>query len=86
MLSAKEREIRRQQLGASEIYKILNFDSLNDEKTGYSTKLNDILYKIIIGPSDNPEQLRDIFIKKLDENDVGDAEKKVVISEIPVRI
>lgn len=27
MLSAKEREIRRHQLGASEIYKILNFDS-----------------------------------------------------------
>ena len=27
MLSAKEREIRRHQLGASEIYKILNFDT-----------------------------------------------------------
>ena len=27
MLSAKDREIRRQQLGASEIYKILNFDT-----------------------------------------------------------
>ncbi len=72
--------------GVPRIIKILNFDSLNDENSGYSTKLNDILYKIIIGPSDNPEQLRDIFIKKLDENDVFDAEKKVVISEIPVRI
>lgn len=73
-------------MGVPRIIKTLNFDSLNDENSGYSTKLNDILYKIIIGPSDNPEQLRDIFIKKLDENDVVDAEKKVVISEIPVRI
>lgn len=72
--------------GVPRIIKMLNFDRLNDEKTGYSTKLNDILYKIIIGPSDNPEQLREIFIKKLNENGVDDAVKKVVISEIPVRI
>lgn len=69
--------------GVPRIIKILNFDSLNDENSGYSTKLNDILYKIIVGPSDNPG---DIFIKKLNENGVVDADKKVIVSEIPVRI
>ena len=70
--------------GMPRIIKVINFEKLNE--FGYSTKLNDILYKIIIGPSDNPIQLQEIFIKKLTENGVVDAEKKVVISEIPIRI
>lgn len=72
--------------GVPKIIKILNFNNLNDEYSGYSTKLNDILHKIIIGPSDNPVQLQEIFIKKLTDNGVVDAENKVVISEIPLRI
>lgn len=72
--------------GVPRIIKILNFESLNDKNSDYSTKLNDILYKIIIGPSYNPKQLQEIFIKKLADNCVTNAESKVVISEIPVRI
>lgn len=72
--------------GVPRIIKILNFESLNDKNSDYSTKLNDILYKIIIGPSDNPKHLQEIFIKKLADNCVTNAESKVVISEIPVRI
>lgn len=70
--------------GIPRIVYVLNFEQLND--FGYSTNLNNILYKIIIGPSDNPKQLQEIFIKKLKENGVTNAESKVVISEIPVRI
>lgn len=70
--------------GTPRIVYVLNFEQLND--FGYSTNLNNILYKIIIGPSDNPKQLQEIFIKKLKENGVTNAESKVVISEIPVRI
>lgn len=72
--------------GVPRIIKILNFESLNDKNSDYSTKLNDILYKIIIGPSDNPKHLQEIFIKKLADNCVTNAESKVIISEIPVRI
>ncbi len=70
--------------GVPRIVKILNFEALNDDT--YYTKLNDVLHKIIIGPSDNPKQLQEIFIKKLVENGVNNAESKVIISEIPVRI
>lgn len=48
--------------------------------------MNDLINRIIIGPSDNAELLKEIFIKALNENGVLEADKKVICSNIPVRI
>lgn len=48
--------------------------------------MNDFINKIIIGPSDNAKLLKEIFIEALNENGVLEADKKVICSNIPVRI
>lgn len=63
---------------------IINLNDLNCD--GYSTRAKDIIDKIIIGPSDNPQQLKEIFIDVLLKKGVVDAEKRVVISDIPLRV
>lgn len=48
--------------------------------------MNDFINRIIIGPSENAELLKEIFIEALNENGVLAADKKVICSNIPVRI
>ena len=47
--------------------------------------MNDLIYKVIIGPSNNAEQLREIFVNALSDNDVKNADDKVICSNIPIR-
>jgi hypothetical protein len=48
--------------------------------------MNDLIYKVIIGPSNNAEQLREIFVNALSDNGVKNADDKVICSNIPIRV
>lgn len=52
---------------------------------GAGLKINDILDKVLVGPSNNSEQLREIFIKVLNDKGVINAEEKVICTHIPLR-
>lgn len=53
------------------------------EKAGL--KIDDILEKILIGPSNNSKQLRDVFIKILKDKGIANAEERVICTNIPLR-
>ena len=70
--------------GVPRIIKTLNFADVQYKNIKFN--MNDLIYKVIIGPSNNAEQLKDIFIKALRENDVKNADDKVICSNIPIRV
>lgn len=70
--------------GELRIIKKLDFSQIRYGNCPFD--MNKLIYRIIIGPSNNPEQLRTIFIHTLEKNGVIDAANKVVCSDIPVRI
>ena len=70
--------------GEPRIIKKLNFSQIRYGNCPFD--MNKLIHRIIIGPSNNPEQLRTIFIRVLEKNGVIEAANKVVCSDIPVRI
>ena len=70
--------------GEPRIIKKLNFSQIRYGNCLFD--MNKLIHRIIIGPSNNPEQLRTIFIRVLEKNGVIEAANKVVCSDIPVRI
>ncbi|SEJ12765.1 Protein of unknown function [Sphingobium sp. AP50] len=48
-------------------------------------ELEEILDRIIIGPTPNPALVREAFIRLLHDANITDAERRVVISNIPLR-
>lgn len=70
--------------GAPRIVKTLNFADVQYKNIKFN--MNDLIYKVIIGPSNNAEQLREIFVNALSDNDVKNADDKVICSNIPIRI
>jgi hypothetical protein len=48
-------------------------------------ELEEILDRIIIGPTPNPQLVRQAFIRLLTDASISDPEKRVVISNIPLR-
>lgn len=48
-------------------------------------ELDEILDRIIIGPTPNPELVRQAFIRLLEDANITNVEKRVVISNIPLR-
>jgi hypothetical protein len=48
-------------------------------------ELEEILDRIIIGPTPNPELVRQAFIRLLKDANITNAEKRVVVSNIPLR-
>jgi len=55
------------------------------EQGHINSELHELLYEIIIGPTDNPEPIREAIVQKLDEAGVPDAAMKVRASNIPLR-
>lgn len=70
--------------GAPRIIKALNFSDVQYKNIKFD--MNDLIYRVIIGPSNNAEQLREIFVNALSDNGVKDADDKVVCSNIPIRV
>ena len=70
--------------GAPRIIKTLNFADVQYKNIKFN--MNDLIYKVIIGPSNNAEQLREIFVNALSDNGVKNADDKVICSNIPIRI
>ena len=70
--------------GAPRIIKTLNFADAQYKNIKFN--MNDLIYKVIIGPSNNAEQLREIFVNALSDNGVKNADDKVICSNIPIRI
>lgn len=70
--------------GAPRIIKTLNFADAQYKNIMFN--MNDLIYKVIIGPSNNAEQLREIFVNALSDNGVKNADDKVICSNIPIRI
>ena len=70
-----------------DIFKIplQKIEGLKPEET-LDLELKNLINRLIIGPCKNPEVLKDIFVRVLRENNVENAEKKVHISHIPLRI
>lgn len=48
--------------------------------------LDDVLGRVLIGPSADPGRRREEFVRLLHENGVGDAESRVSICDVPLRI
>lgn len=55
------------------------------DKQFYGAELNELIYKIIIGPCDHPLPIRDALIEALYDAKVVDAHNRVTISHIPLR-
>ena len=55
------------------------------EKGLKNANLNDLLYRIIIGPTPNPVVVRDAFIQLLRKEGIEDADQRVLVSGIPLR-
>lgn len=70
--------------GAPRIIKTLNFADVQYKNIKFN--MNDLIYKVIIGPSNNAEQLREIFVNALSDNGVKNADDKVICSNIPIRV
>ena len=70
--------------GAPRIIKTLNFADVQYKNIKFN--MNDLIYKVIIGPSNNAEQLREIFVNALSDNGGKNADDKVICSNIPIRI
>lgn len=70
--------------GAPRIIKTLNFADV--QYKNIKVNMNDLIYKVIIGPSNNAEQLREIFVNALSDNGVKNADDKVICSNIPIRV
>lgn len=58
----------------------------NQEKGLMKIELNDLIEKIIIGPTDYPLPLYKAFVKLLSDAGVENAAEKVVVSDIPLRV
>lgn len=52
---------------------------------GFSTAIPDLIDRIIIGPTEYPEALRDAFFELLRLAGVNDPSNRVVVSDIPLR-
>lgn len=66
-----------------QVYKIPFF---NREDLGVDwIELNQILDRVIIGPTENSHAVREAFIELLHEAEVVEPELKVVVSNIPLR-
>jgi hypothetical protein len=61
----------------------VELEDRNTEKP--STGLNNLLKKIIVGPTENPWVLYEAFVEELERAGVEDAPNKVVVSDIPMR-
>lgn len=61
----------------------VELEDRNTEKP--STGLNNLLKKIIVGPTENPWVLYEAFVEELERAGVEDAPNKVVVSDIPIR-
>ena len=70
--------------GTPRIIKTLNFADVQYKNIKFN--MNDLIYKVIIGPSNNAEQLREIFVNALSDNGVKNADDKVICSNIPIRV
>jgi hypothetical protein len=55
------------------------------EEDFYGASPPDLIDHIIIGPTDHPEPIREVLISLLQNAGVGDAEDRVLISDIPLR-
>lgn len=55
----------------------------NYEEAGLKTA--DILEKVLIGPSNNAERLKEVFVKILKDKGITNAEERVVCTNIPLR-
>jgi hypothetical protein len=69
------------------VYKIplRNIPGAPGEVGFYGAELNDLLDRIIIGPSDSGFVIRDAFIHLLSQAGIVDAQSKVFVSGIPLR-
>lgn len=65
------------------IYKIPLENYPEENFTGAT--IPELIDRIIIGPTEYPSAVREAFIHKLKEREVSDAEKKVFVSNIPLR-
>lgn len=66
--------------------KIFKIPLSSPENSGMSgMQIHELIDRIIIGPTDYPDIVREAYIHKLKELGVPDAEKKVFASEIPLR-
>lgn len=86
--NVKENDIVREDIeeinGEPRIIKKIDFSKICYSNSPFD--MNKLIHRIIIGPSNNSEQLKTIFIRTLEKNSVIDAASKVVCSDIPVRI
>lgn len=86
--NVKENDIVREDIeeinGEPRIIKKIDFFKICYSNSPFD--MNKLIHRIIIGPSNNSEQLKTIFIRTLEKNSVIDAASKVVCSDIPVRI
>ena len=48
-------------------------------------ELGEILQRVIIGPTDNPELVKDAFVSLLRNAQFQDAETRVITSDVPLR-
>jgi hypothetical protein len=55
------------------------------DKKFYGVELNELIYKIIIGPCDHPLPIRDALVEALHDAKVENAHNRVTISHIPLR-
>lgn len=55
------------------------------EKNLKKANLNDLLHRVIIGPTPNPLVVQNAFVRLLKQAKVQDAEQRVVVSGIPLR-
>lgn len=66
---------------------IHSFHLENDQAKGLmKVELNNLIEKIIIGPTNYPMPLYKAFVKLLSDAGVEDAARKVVVSDIPLRV
>lgn len=66
--------------------KIMKIPLSSFEESGMpGMQIHELLDRVIIGPTDYPDIVREAYVHKLNELNVPDAEKKVFASEIPLR-
>ena len=65
------------------VYKLPLKNVSNEGLTGAT--LPELIEKIIVGPTENPCQIREALALKLEEKGVSNAWEKVIISDIPLR-
>jgi Protein of unknown function (DUF2971) len=65
------------------IYK-LPLKNVIDENL-FGIELNQLIERVIIGPTSFPQAIREAIVLKLKEKNVEDAERKVIVSDIPLR-